>query len=134
MILKHISSSIPILHQIRGSDYIYNPSKLYKKHKVNYKQFILFIKNKNKYITYQNDSKILYYLTRYKTDEDTFIVNKKEFYLLVEILNENHLNVALAGKSIIKEYYANTFNEYDPLKRKSRKCTSYFCYSIVYVF
>lgn len=106
---------------MQGSDYIYNPYKLYDKHKRDYPNYILFIKKNNQYITYQNDSRILYYLTRYKTEEQSFVIDKKQFYLLIEILNENHLNVALAGKSKIKEYYANAFNEYNILKRKSRK-------------
>ena len=76
---KHISTPIPILLLLLGSDYIFNPSKLYNKHKKDYPNYILFIKNKNEYITYQNDSRIIYYLTRYKTKEQTFVIDKKYF-------------------------------------------------------
>lgn len=100
--------------------HIYNPEKIYRRLKPKYPNYILFIKNKEQCITYDIDSRILYYLTRFSTNNKTFSIRREEFPILKELLNENHLNVILAGRTKIKEYYSKDFNEYLFLKRKSR--------------
>lgn len=95
------------------------PINKYRYYKKDYAKYLLLIKNKDKLITYNIDSKIVSYLFKIEYF-DELILSK---YLLDELLvlkEKYHFNIAVVGPKI-REYYCSKLSDYLKLKNKSKK-------------
>lgn len=98
----------------------YSPIRNYKKFKKDYPYFVLFIKNKNYYWTFDSDAKIMMYLLKDYKDDLEYKINKEDFSKIVKMLHDIGINVALAGWKLVNEYYTDKMSEYLDVKKKAR--------------
>ena len=95
------------------------PIDKYNYYKKDYAKYLLLIKNKDKFITYSTDAKIVSYLFKINYFEE-LILSK---YLLDDLLvlkEVYHFNIAVIGNKI-REYYCRCNSDYLSLKNKSKK-------------
>lgn len=83
----------------------YEPYNYYKKFKLVYKEFVLFIKNGEYYMTYDRDAKIVSYICKCNFEKPSLAVSKWEFKDLLSVLHNEGLNVVLSGAKKCQEYY-----------------------------
>ena len=95
------------------------PINKYRYYKKDYAKYLLLIKNKDKLITYNIDSKIVSYLFKIKYC-DEIILDKYLLNDLLELKEKYHFNIAVVGPKI-REYYCSKFSDYLKLKNKSKK-------------
>lgn len=98
----------------------YNPLHYYKEFKKEYLEFILFVKCKDYYYTYESDAKIIYYLIK-KDCSEMYKIEKYNFQKMLKVLHDNNLNVVLVGSKNAKEYYTEKESHYSKLKLASKK-------------
>ena len=95
------------------------PIDKYNYYKKDYAKYLLFVKDKDKLITFGIDAKIVSYLFKINYCEE-LILSK---YLLDDLLvlkEKYHFNIAVIGPKI-REYYCSEFSDYLRLKNKSKK-------------
>ena len=95
------------------------PIDKYNYYKKDYAKYLLLIKNKDKFITYSTDAKIVSYLFKINYYEEIYL----DKYLLDDLLvlkEVYHFNIAVIGTKI-REYYCRCNSDYLSIKNKSKK-------------
>ena len=99
----------------------YNVIRNYKNFKKDYLYFVVFIKCKDYYYTFDSDAKIMMYLYDVYREDASFRIEKNKFKDVLSKLLDNGLNVVLAGWKVAREYYSENGNNYEKIKKKSKQ-------------
>ena len=98
----------------------YSVIRNYKKFKKEYLYFIVFVKCKDVYYTFDADAKIMLYLDNVNLVDNKYIIDKKSFKSILNLLLNKGINVVLVGWKNTREYYSNKGNNYMYYKKKSK--------------
>ena len=98
----------------------YNTVHYYKEFKKEYLEFILFVKCKDFFYTYDSDARIVNFLL-HKEDNGEYKIKKINFQKLLKILHRNDLNVVLVGSKNAREYYTERESCYRKIKKMSKQ-------------
>ena len=98
----------------------YQVEKSYNYYKRQYRNYLLLVKRKNKYITYKVDSRIVSFLFQIDSVEE-LVFDQVLFMELLELKESFHYNIAVIGYKKPREYYCSSFSDYLRLKNSSKR-------------
>ena len=98
----------------------YQVEKSYNYYKRQYRNYLLLVKRKNKYITYKVDSRIVSFLFQIDSVEE-LVFDQILFMELLELKESYHYNIAVSRYKKHREYYCASFSDYLRLKNSSKR-------------